>query len=98
VYFEPVTDEVPVAFKLRQNYPNPFNPMTTIEFEVEKLTPVRLSVYDALGKTVAILADQSYASGRYTLTFSATNLPSGVYFYRLDTDEVSETKTMVLLK
>ena len=95
---EPDGNEVPASFVLEQNYPNPFNPATNIEFEVAATTTVRLSVYDALGKRVAVLTDQEYAPGRYTLAFAASGLPSGIYFYRLDTERYTDTRTMVLLK
>jgi hypothetical protein len=89
---------VPNTFSLEQNYPNPFNPSTRIDFSVAVSGPVTLTVYDLLGKQIALLVDQTLDAGRYSSTFSAASLPSGMYFYRLRTGSAAETKRMMLLK
>lgn len=98
-----ITEERPAdnisGFKgLSSSYPNPFNPETKISFFVEKESNVKVVVYDVLGKTVAILADGKYAKGVYSVNFNASNLNSGVYFYRYETEYASETKKIVLIK
>jgi hypothetical protein len=83
---------------LSQNYPNPFNPETKILFKVEKETNVKIVIYDILGKTVATLVDRKYYKGTHVVSWNASNLNSGVYFYRYQTDYASETKKIVLVK
>ena len=85
-------------FKVEQNYPNPFNPITTIEFDLPKTSQVSLKVFNILGEEVAILLSASLLSGSHSFTWDASNLPSGVYLYRLETDSYIETKKMVLTK
>ncbi len=94
----PLTGEVPTSFSLHQNYPNPFNPSTKIRFSVTKLSPIKLAVYDILGKEVVILVNENLKAGSYEVDFSAVNLPSGAYFYRITTEGFTETKKMMLLK
>jgi len=89
---------IPTVFALSQNYPNPFNPSTRIEFALPKETRVRLEVYNMLGQKVATLVDEVRSAGNYGVTFDAGSLASGLYFYRLSTNEVSFLKKMMLLK
>jgi ligand-binding sensor domain-containing protein len=89
---------IPSDFVLYQNYPNPFNSSTVIEFEIKKRSKVKLIVLDVLGREVSKILDEYLDEGRYKVNFSGYNLPSGVYFYRLETDGQTETKKMVLLK
>ncbi|HUN65617.1 MAG TPA: T9SS type A sorting domain-containing protein [Bacteroidota bacterium] len=89
---------VPASFRLGQNYPNPFNPTTTIHFEIPKESPVRLSIFDILGREVAQLVDGRKAAGSYDLPFDASKLASGIYFYRLSAGDFTDTKKMLLLK
>jgi hypothetical protein len=94
---------IPEAFVLFQNYPNPFNPTTTISYNLVKVqnldkVMVSLRVYDMLGREVATLVNGQKPAGTYTLQWNAANLPSGVYFYRLQTGTFTETKKLVLLK
>ncbi|MDX1546052.1 MAG: T9SS type A sorting domain-containing protein, partial [Rhodothermales bacterium] len=89
---------VPEAYALAPNYPNPFNPRTTIEFALPEATPVRLAVYDVTGREVARLVDGSLDAGRHRVTFDATGLPSGIYFYRITAGVFAETHRMVLVK
>ncbi len=98
-----VTSETqPTEFILYQNYPNPFNPVTTIKFSVPDVgTELALSViniYDILGNEISTLVNEQKTPGTYEVKFDASNLPSGIYFYRLLIGNYSETKSMVLLK
>ncbi len=88
----------PTDFILSQNYPNPFNPKTKISYQIPELSYVTLKVYDVLGKEVAILVNEEKLIGNYEVEFNAENLPSGVYFYRLQAGSFVETKKMVLMK
>jgi photosystem II stability/assembly factor-like uncharacterized protein len=92
------TGEIPTRFSLSQNYPNPFNPSTVISYQIASAGKVSLKVYDILGREVATLVNSVKAAGNYTVTFIATNLPSGVYFYRLQAGTYSNTKKLLLLK
>ena len=95
---EPEPTELPESFSLKQNYPNPFNPSTTIGFALPQSSDVRLAVYDVLGREVAILANGTFEAGNHEVTFSARNLPSGTYIYRLDTEQGSHSRQLVLMK
>ena len=90
--------DVPAAFRLDQNYPNPFNPATTIRYALAQAGPVRLDVFDVLGRRVATLADGFQTPGTYVVDFDAGHLPSGPYFYRLQTAGGIETRRMMLIK
>ncbi|MEE9431500.1 MAG: T9SS type A sorting domain-containing protein [Melioribacteraceae bacterium] len=94
---------IPNNLNLEQNYPNPFNPTTTIKYSipfVEALhsTSLQLKVYDALGKEIVMLVNESKSAGNYSVNFNAENLPSGVYYYQLKFGSYSQTKKMLLLK
>ncbi len=96
---ESVSDEVPRAIALGPNYPNPFNPSTTIPFSTVATGPVTLKVYDALGREVATLFNEErLPAGQYTATWNATARPSGVYIYKLITDDAVKAGRMILLK
>jgi hypothetical protein len=88
----------PTDFSLLQNYPNPFNPTTTISFRVPNLANVSLKMFDMLGKEVAVLVNEHLAPGTYEATFDGSNLPSGVYFCRLQSGTYLETRKVVLQK
>ena len=90
--------ELPEAFALEQNYPNPFNPQTTITFALPEAGQVRIVVYDALGREVNVLTDGIEAAGTHTVSFSGLNLPSGVYFYALETSADRMMRQMLLVK
>ncbi len=92
------SEEIPVGIRLHQNYPNPFNPSTTISFELNRPTEVTLTVFDALGRTISVLVDGRRTSGLHEISFDASNLSSGIYFYRLNTGAFSETKRLMLIK
>lgn len=91
-------NELPNNYSLSQNYPNPFNPSTTINYALPKSTKVKLVIYNVLGQVVNVLVDQKQDAGYYKVQFNATSLASGVYFYRLITDDFIMTKKMILLK
>jgi len=87
-----------LTFALQQNYPNPFNPSTTIRYSIAKASNVRLTVFNLIGQKVAVLINQPMNAGNYTAQFDASALSSGMYFYRLDAGEFSETRKMLLVK
>jgi len=88
----------PLTFSLKQNYPNPFNPSTMIKYSIPETEVVKLSIYSVLGEEVAVLFDGMEEAGFYEISFNASSLPSGVYFYRLIAGNFVETKKMLLLK
>ena len=77
---------------LYQNFPNPFNPNTNIKFSLINNAYVTLKVYNSLGKEVSVIVNEILKSGTYEVTFYADNLPSGVYYYRLNAGEFKDTK------
>ena len=84
--------------RLYANYPNPFNPKTIIKFELSKPENVELKVYNSLGQLVNTLVNTMFVAGTHFVEFDATNLPSGVYFYTIETKSHSESRKMVLIK
>jgi len=88
----------PVKFNLSQNYPNPFNPVTQIDFEIPNDGNVNISVYDNSGKLVSTITNGFKTAGYYTSYFNASNLSSGVYFYRLESKNFSQVKKMTLIR
>ena len=90
--------EAPTKFKLAQNYPNPFNPSTSIKYAISSRQFVSLKVYDVLGNEVATLVNEIKKPGYYEVNFNASNLASGVYFYRLASGSFVSTRKMLLLK
>ncbi|MEO8447506.1 MAG: T9SS type A sorting domain-containing protein [bacterium] len=94
-----ISSQIPVRFNLDQNYPNPFNPITKIKFDVPGNTSdVRLIIYDQLGKEVELIFDKKLSGGSYEATWNAGDLPSGVYFYKLISGDLSITKKLMLIK
>ncbi|HPS64706.1 MAG TPA: T9SS type A sorting domain-containing protein, partial [Ignavibacteria bacterium] len=93
-----ISTEVPSRFELMQNYPNPFNPATTIKFALPKSEFVRIRIYDILGKEVATLVNEQLQAGYFEYNFNASNLSSGMYFYKIDAGVYSDIKKMVLVK
>ncbi len=89
---------LPRQFALNQNYPNPFNPSTVISFDLPHRAEVTLSVFNLLGQEVARLIDGEVPAGEQSVSWNADNNSAGIYFYRLNAGEFSETKKMVLLK
>lgn len=92
------SDQLPGNFVLRQNYPNPFNPSTTIGYQLPSNSFVVLRVYDILGREVRILVNEHQIAGEHLVTFDASGLPSGVYFYRLQVGNYTESKKLLLVK
>ena len=89
---------VPVQFELSQNYPNPFNPSTTINFSIPQSSVVTLKVFNTLGQEVNTLINQNMESGVHSISFDASELNSGIYFYRLEAGQFSEVRKMTLIK
>ncbi|MFO7448317.1 MAG: T9SS type A sorting domain-containing protein, partial [Ignavibacteriaceae bacterium] len=99
VEVDPVGNSIPQKFSLHQNYPNPFNPTTNIRFDVANNSPVTLKVYNVVGQMVSTLVNnQVFGAGTYSVTWDASNLASGIYFYRLEAEGVVNTMKMMLLK
>jgi hypothetical protein len=94
----PITSQIPTQYRLEQNYPNPFNPVTKINFEIPKTGFVSLKVYNVLGREVANLVNTVKNAGNYSVDFDGTNLSSGVYFYKLESNGFVDTKKMMLIK
>lgn len=90
--------EIPASYHLDQNFPNPFNPTTVINYQLLDNSLVTLKVYDVLGREVIMLVNERQSAGNHSVRFNAANLPSGVYFYRLKTQNYVNTMKMVLLK
>lgn len=98
--------EIPKSYTLKQNYPNPFNPSTTIKYSIPNFTKqsgislsnVTLRVYDLLGREIIMLVNREQKPGNYSVKFDASEIPSGVYFYKLITNNYSQTKKMILLR
>jgi len=93
-----ISSTVPQSYMLHQNYPNPFNPKTKIKMEIAKLGNVEFIVYDLLGREVERLVNEKLKPGTYEVTFDGSNYASGVYFYKLTTNDFSAVKKMLLIK
>ncbi len=91
-------NNIPAAFGLYQNYPNPFNPSTVICFDLPQRTFIKLSVYDILGRVIAVLMNGEMNAGSHSITFREEGLSSGMYFYKLEAGGFSEVKKMMLVK
>lgn len=92
------TETLPLSYSLSQNYPNPFNPATQITYSIQKAGMVSLKIYDILGRVVANLVNENKESGSYTVDFNASQLSSGVYFYKLESGSFTSVKKMMLVK
>jgi hypothetical protein len=88
----------PVEFALLQNYPNPFNPVTVINYQLPKNSDVKLGIYNAQGKLMGILVNESQSAGDYNVEWNAGAFPSGVYYYRLEAGSFVSNKKMILIK
>jgi len=91
-------NNLPTEFSLSQNYPNPFNPSTNIEYSVPSSEYVSLKVYDILGNLVATLVNEKKEAGKYKVTFNASNLASGLYFYKIQAGSFNQVRKMLLIK
>lgn len=101
----PISGEIPKEFLLEQNYPNPFNPKTIINFKLSRgngtggiTNYVSLKVYDLLGNEVSVLVNENLNAGTYEVVFDASNLSSGVYYYRIEAGSFVDSKKMILIK
>jgi len=94
----PVNAPVPEDFLLEQNYPNPFNAITNVKFKISNADNVKLTVFDILGKEVAVLVNQWLLPGIYETKFNAENITSGIYFYKMTAGDFSDVKKMILIK
>lgn len=91
-------DEIIKKFLLEENFPNPFNPSTKISYQLPKDGFVNLVVYNSLGQLISTLVNQHQSSGKYSVQFEASSLPSGVYIYKIQAGEFSSVKKMLLTK
>ena len=89
---------LPTIYSLNQNFPNPFNPNTIISYALPEASNVKITVYNAIGETIQIVENGFKSAGNYSLTFNANNIPSGIYFYRIEAGKFSQVRKMMLLK
>ncbi|MBL8017498.1 MAG: T9SS type A sorting domain-containing protein [Ignavibacteria bacterium] len=92
------TGFIPIKYVLFQNYPNPFNPVTKIKFDIPQQSFTKLTMYDISGKEVSVIVSKELNPGSYEAEFNASNLPSGVYFYKLSSGGYADVKKMILVK
>ncbi|MGE5400793.1 MAG: T9SS type A sorting domain-containing protein [Ignavibacteriales bacterium] len=95
---EAVSDKIPSSYSLKQNYPNPFNPSTVIEYSIPEGGMVSLKIFNLLGQEVQTLVNQFQNGGAYKATFNASGMPSGIYFYQLNSGNFNTVKKMLLVK
>ncbi|MBK8982807.1 MAG: T9SS type A sorting domain-containing protein [Ignavibacteria bacterium] len=95
---EQISSVLPEGYKLNQNYPNPFNPKTVIEYSIPSAELVKLRIYNILGHEIKMLVNENQSPGTYKVTFDGSSLPSGVYYYRLETKNNLTSKSMLLIK
>ena len=93
-----IIDTKPRAFELYQNYPNPFNPETSIKYQIPVSSYVELKVFDMIGREIVTLVDEEQNAGNYEIKFSAKNLETGIYLYRIKANNLVCIKKMILLK
>ncbi len=93
-----LSNTAPQKYELSQNYPNPFNPATKINYSVPVQGMVKLSVFNSAGQLVDVLVNEVQASGAYSVSFNGSNLASGVYLYRMETEGFVQTRKMILVK
>jgi len=93
-----ISNEIPARFNLYQSYPNPFNPSATIKFDLSKQSTVKLIIYDAIGREIAVLVNGDLKAGTYSADWNASGSASGVYFYKLESGDFVQTKKMILVK
>ncbi|MCB0731300.1 MAG: T9SS type A sorting domain-containing protein [Ignavibacteriae bacterium] len=88
----------PNEFVLSQNYPNPFNPETSIAYSLADAGVVKISIFNSIGEEIQTLVNESKSAGNYNVSFNASNLPSGIYFYQMTSGNFTQTKRMILMK
>jgi len=98
VDLEDLSSELPARYALNANYPNPFNPETNISFELPEAASVTVHIYNSRGALVNTLVEADFSAGSYTYTWNAAGMASGVYFYRISSENFSQTRKMLLLK
>ena len=98
VSVNPVSNEIVSGYSLSQNYPNPFNPVTHLEFGISDLGFVSLKVYDVMGKEIKTLVNEIKSAGNYSMEFDGSDLPSGIYYYKIESGNFSQVRKMILLK
>jgi len=91
-------ENIPETFVLKQNYPNPFNPTTTIEYSLPNPSFTTLKIYDILGREIQTLVQERQTAGPHSVVFEARDLPSNIYFYKLEGDGFYEIRKMVLVR
>ncbi|MDZ7766081.1 MAG: T9SS type A sorting domain-containing protein [Melioribacteraceae bacterium] len=91
-------EKLPLEYNLKQNYPNPFNPTTKIEYSIPEQSQVKIEVFNLLGQKIATLLDAKQNAGKHSVTWDASNIPSGVYFYQITVGSFINTKKMILLR
>ncbi|NOS86024.1 MAG: T9SS type A sorting domain-containing protein, partial [Ignavibacteria bacterium] len=95
----PISETAPLQYSLSQNYPNPFNPTTKVRYDIfGNNTSTRIVIYDITGRELIELINEKQNKGTYEITFDATEFASGIYFYKLITEDFTDTKKMVLIK
>jgi hypothetical protein len=92
------SSDLPTTFSLSQNYPNPFNPETTIQFALPEASQVKISVYNVMGQEVAQLLERYIDAGYHSVGWNATDIPSGIYFYKINAGNFTDVKKCVLIK
>ena len=92
------SSSLPNQYKLYQNYPNPFNPSTLIKYDLPERSDVQIKIFNVLGQSVFSYDQKNQSAGNYQIKFNADFLTSGIYIYRIVTDDFVETKRMMLLK
>lgn len=97
-FVETASNKVPEQFELNQNYPNPFNPTTEITFSLAEKGFTTLKVYNAIGQEISTLINQDLNAGKHQVVFNAQDLPSGIYFYKLESTNAVQMKKMALMK
>ena len=93
-----VNVSTPLEFRLNEAYPNPFNPSTNIDFSIDTESYISIKIYDIQGKEIESLIDQRYYSGNHTVSWDASQYPSGIYFVKMVSDNFSDTKKLMLIK
>ncbi|MEA3500442.1 MAG: choice-of-anchor J domain-containing protein, partial [Candidatus Marinimicrobia bacterium] len=91
-------NNIPINFALKQNYPNPFNPLTTIEYSIPQNSFVKISVYNLRGEKIKTVVNENKIAGNYSVIFDGSNFASGIYFYKIEAENYSNTKKFILMK
>lgn len=93
-----ISTAVPELYTLYQNYPNPFNPITNIKFDIKNFGNVTVQIFDALGRQISTVIDESLSPGTYSVSFDGSSLASGVYFYKIKAGSFEQTRRMLIIK